>query len=447
MLRSLPPAPANQWALKSTNAAARETAFTKYSRQIWAWALYDFANSPFTTTITSVVFNVYFAKVVSEGTPLHGDTLWGILVAAATLASGIISPILGALADERRIKKPLLLAFALIGSSATLALTASREGTLWASSIFFFIASVSFSASLTFANAFLNELATEKNIGRISGLGWALGYIGGGLCLAVNLLMIQKPELLGITADNHWPVRLTFASVGFWWVAFTIPFAIWVKEEKPAGQQNQSLVKSLGNAVQTVKKTLRAARTTNANLVRYLVAYLLYNDGIETIIVMAGVFASEILLMGQGEIVSCFLMIQFVAFIGALTFGHLGDRWGNKKALQVSLMLWILVVIWALFMQSKTEFWLAGAAIAIVLGGSQALSRSLFGKLVPRGYEGQFYGFLNLSSKVSATLGPLTYGVSRQITGSPRWAIFSLLIFFVLGQMLLVGVREPSGQS
>ncbi|MBI2071147.1 MAG: MFS transporter [Elusimicrobia bacterium] len=412
-----------------------------HSRATWAWAFYDFANSPFSTTVVSVVFNVYYAKVVAQDAGFPGDTLWGYLVAAATLASAVCSPVLGAFADKRQVRKPLLACFAILGGAATIGLTWSQEGTLLLSSALYFVASLSFSCSLAFYNAFLNDLSTEETIGRISGLGWALGYIGSGLCLAVNLLMIEKPGALGLPTDAHWPVRLTFAMCGIWWIVFTLPILFWVPERRHG---NALLGRAAWAAALTgVKKSLATARTANKNLFRYLIAYLLYNDGIETAIVMAGVFASEILSMGQGEIVGCFLMIQFVAFFGALGFGRLGDRWGNKKALQLSLTLWAIVLGWAVIMQTKTEFWMASAAIAVVLGGSQSLSRSLFGKLIPQGSEAEFYGFLNLSSKVSATLGPLTYGLSRQLTGSPRIGILSMLIFFALGQALLVGVREP----
>ncbi|MBI4668561.1 MAG: MFS transporter [Elusimicrobia bacterium] len=430
--------------LPTTNDQRPTTARRLRRRAVWAWAFYDFANSPFATTVMAVVFNVYFARVVARSAPLHGDTIWAILIAVSTLASGIISPVWGALADRRSWKKISLAACALTGSISTIGLTASQEGTILLSCLLFLAASLSFSCSLAFYNAFLNDLADDKNIGRVSGFGWAMGYAGGGLCLALNLLMIERPEFFGLPAHNQWPVRLTFAVVGLWWAVFSIPILLWV-EEKPKARQpgGEPFFASLGYSLKAVAQSIKSAGRTNRNLFTFLIAYLLYNDGIETVLVMAGVFASEMLLMGPGEIVGCFLMIQFVAFFGAFGFGRLADRWSNKKALMLSLGLWTAVLIWAILMKSKLEFWLAGAVIAVVMGASQSLSRSLFGKLVPKGSEAEFYGFLNLSSKVSATLGPLTYGLSRQITGSPRIGILSMLIFFVLGQLLLTHVKEP----
>ncbi|MFC1522272.1 MFS transporter [Elusimicrobiota bacterium] len=422
---------------------------TSLKTRLWAWALYDFANSPFTTTITTVVFNVYFAQVVVKGSApvkflgatLYGDTIWAMLIATATLLAGITSPFLGAIADIIKSKKTLMLGFAFIGSLATSALVISKPGTLLLSSILFVIASYSFSSSLAFYNAFLNDLSDDSNIASISGFGWALGYIGGGLCLALNLAMIQKPMFFGITTDNHFNVRLTFFVVGIWWFVFTMPFLFLVNSEQPIlTKRNMKAI--FTQAFLKVLDTLKTARNLRKNQFRYLISYILYNDGIETVIVMSSLFAAQVLFFKPDEIIMCFLMIQFVAFFGALIFGKIGDRAGNKKTLIITLCIWIAILFWALFMTQKAEFWAAGAVIAMVLGGSQALSRSLFGKIIPKGQEAQFYGFLTLSGKISATLGPLAYAVSRQLTGSPRIAIFSMLLFFILGLLLLSGVKE-----
>lgn len=289
----------------------------------------------------------------------------------------------------------------------------------------------------------MNDFADYGKFGSLSGLGWALGYLGGGLCLALNLAMIQKPNWFGLPTVDHMPVRFTFLVVGFWWFIFSLPIFLWVKDRGTV-QTPESFSQSWNAALKSVGSTLKLANGKHRNLFRFIIAYLLYNDGIETVIVMASLFAMQVLGMQESEIILCFLMIQFVAVAGAYLCGKLGDRWGNKRSLQFTLTLWSAALFWALFMRTKTEFWFCGALIALVLGGAQSLSRSLFAGIVPKGMESQCYGFLNLSSKVSATLGPLTYAVSRQITGSPRWAILSMLIFFVLGQMILRGVQETS---
>jgi len=393
----------------------------------------------------AVVFNVYFAGVVAKDAPINGVTLWSFLIAGSALISGILSPYLGALADIQKTRKRWLAGCALVGGCSTTALIVASPETLALTCVLFVLASACFTLSLTFYHSFLNDLSTGKNIGQVSGFGWAIGYIGGGFCLALNLLMIRHPDWFHLPAYNYWPVRATFFVVGIWWLVFTVPILLWVKESHAASDAGTAPIppSPLAEAGRRVMDSFKAATRYRKNLFLFLIAYLLFNDVIETVIVMASIFAAMELKMGPDEIVACFLMIQFVAFFGSLGFGKLADRWSNKKALQTSLVLWALMIGWTMGMRTKTEFWIASIFVALVLGGSQSVSRSLFGKLIPAGEVAQFYGFLGLSGKISAAAGPLVFGLVHELTGRIRWAIFSMLILLILGQSLLALVKEP----
>lgn len=426
------------------------TAAAPSRREIWSWAMYDFANSPFSTTITTVIFNVYFVTTVAGaglqvgGTHIPGASLWAYIVAASSLIMGLMSPFLGAIADCSASKKRFLLLFTAVGSAATTALFFATPGSVWLASTAFFAANLAFAGAFAFYSAFLPELSDKENMGTLSGFGWALGYIGGGLCLALNLMMIQHPDWFGIpSSTDHLAVRLGFLSVGVWWLAFSAPLFLWLKERAvPTGEHGWALMKhAAGRTFKTLKEVRRYPE-----LAKFLGAYLLYNDGIETVIVMASIYAAEEIGMKQGEIISCFLMIQGVAFVGSLAFGKLADMVGNRRAVYMTLFLWVGVLAWALFMTTPREFWWAGALIGLIMGGTQSASRSLFAVMTPKQNSAEFFGFLSLSGKMVATLGPLTFGLMRQWLGSVRWAVFSLLVFFVAGAAILFFVDEAKGR-
>ncbi|MBI4051565.1 MAG: MFS transporter [Elusimicrobia bacterium] len=431
-------------------APERGTRYIKYSKEIWAWACYDFANSPFSTTITTVIFNVFFVTVVvGPGgfllgkTLIPGSSLWAYLISFSTLLVGILSPILGAIADCGGFKKRFLIGFTLLGVFSTGMLFWAQEGMVLWSSFFFFVANLAFAGAFTFYNAFLPSLVSKEKLGSISGLGWALGYMGGGLCLALNLWMIQKPSTFHISSLDHFPVRFGFLLVAFWWLFFSLPLFLLVRESAPSSMRI-NFIQSIRLGLSRIRQTVRRFRCY-PELFRFLMGYLLYNDGIETVIVVASIFAAEELGMKKGEIIQCFLMIQGVAFVGSLLFGRLADLWGNKKTILVTLLLWMGVLFWSFWMKNSWQFWQAGVLIGLILGGSQSASRSLFALFTPRENTAEFFGLFSLSGKVVATLGPLSFGLCRQILGSTRWAVGSLLFFFVLGSLFLLGVNEEKG--
>jgi UMF1 family MFS transporter len=428
--------------------------------------MYDFANSAFATTVLSVVFNVYFVqRVVPPGgvrlfsAHVDGAALWGFLVSASMLTVFLVAPVLGALADRSGRKKAFLTAFWLLGCASSAALFFVRPGDVAAGAALFLLGNVGFAAGNIFYNAFLPSLADERSLGRVSGFGWAVGYLGGGLCLALDLFMIRSPETFGLTNVDFLPVRASLLSVGVWWFVFGLPLQFWLSEG--ASPRFHSTARESGGdphpagmffLLRSAADELRAAfgrlAETARNLGRYrnlawfLAAYLLYNDGIETIIVMASVFGAQALGMPQDDLVLCFLMIQGVAFVGALGFGWLADRLRHKTAIYMSLAVYAGVTLWAYHMTSAREFWALGVVVGLVLGGSQAASRSLMALLTPAEKSAEFFSFYGLTGKLTSAFGPLVFGVVSQTAGL-RAGVLSLLVFFLAGGLLLIPVREP----
>lgn len=361
-----------------------------------------------------------------------------------------LSPILGAVADRTRSKKKFLFLFCALGCAGTAALFPFTEGDIWPAAFFFLIANVGFAAGNAFYNALLQDISTPADVGKVSGFGWALGYLGGGLLLAVNLAMVQRPDIFGIADANHLPVRLSVLSVAGWWALFSIPLFFWVKEvPRLAAEASHSLgalEKSVSRgfillAWKDVLQTFREIRKYK-EVTKYLISYLIYNDGIETVIVMASIFGAKELGLPQGDLILCFLMIQAVAFVGALAFGWAADHLGHKPSIAATLVTFIGVCLWGSQIQTRMEFWILGAVVGVILGGSQAASRSLLSMMVPQEKSAQFFGFFALTGKLSMAIGPFTFGLMSQIF-SLRTAVAGLSVFFALGLGILYFIRTP----
>ncbi len=425
-------------------------------REVWGWGLYDFANSPFATTILAVIFNRYFADVLAggeEGVVLNvlgyavrvpGVTFFTYILAAAMLIVAILAPVLGAIADSSGSKKKFLAFFCYLGVGATALLYFANEGQYWRGAIFFIVAQIGFAAGNIFYNAFLPEISTPRNIGRISGFGFMLGYIGGAVLLAINLVMLSYPEWIGF--DAPFTPQATFLSVAVWWGVFAIPTFLWVRERQPAMALPPG--KSyLRVGLQRVGKTLRNLRRYR-ELTKFLVAFLIYNDGIQTIIVVAAIFVDELVGMSEGAIVGLFLMIQAAAFVGALLLGWLSDRIGNKRTISITLLVWTVVAVWGYFLgftgNPQYEVWIMGIVVGMVLGGSQSASRALQGNFTPEANSAEFFAFYGIAGKFSSVLGPLVYGSVYALIGI-RSATLSLAAFFVVGLVILHFVDEEEG--
>ena len=426
------------------------------NREIFGWAMYDFANSAFATTILAVIFNQYFAKVVAGGEKgvevlglhLHGASFFTFSVSLSMAISAVLSPFLGAVADSSGTKKRFLMIFCYIAVLFTGLLYFVREGDYWMGALFFILANIGFAGGNVFYNAFLPEISTDQNIGRISGLGWALGYVGGGLLLAINLIMLKYPEWVGFPTGSF-TVQDCFLSVALWWVIFSFPIFTFLRE-RAYGKLPPSEEGYFRAGYRRLRHTFHRIKSFR-ELAKFLVAYLVYNEGIETVIIMASIFGAEVLGMETNELILFFLMIQGIAFVGSMIFGFMADAFGNKRTVMITLGIWSFIVLWAfqlgIVWDPKTEYWILGVLVAIVLGGSQATSRSLQGLFTPDSNSAEFFGFFAVSGKFASIFGPLIYGILIAITGSVQSGVLSVLLFFVVGMVILWTVNEKKGRE
>ncbi len=424
-------------------------------REIFGWAMYDWANSAFSTTVGTVFLGPYLASLAANAAEAYSDGMarfLGIPVAPDSFVPYAVSfsvgmqvlflPILGAIADYSHRRKQLLQLFATIGAIATIALFFVTQSIWWLGGVLFVIANLAFGAAVVFYNAYLPDIASEDQRDRVSSYGWALGYLGGGLLLLFNLVFFQLREKLGVPTDLA--VRINLASAGVWWIGFS--FITWARlrsrrasRQLPAGETYVSVgFKQLGHTLKEIKNF--------PETLKFLLAYFLYNDGIQTVIAVSATFAAAPLVRGgleidQGTLTMVILMIQFVAFGGALFWGKLANWVGAKRSIIISLVIWAGVVTYAFGgLKGDTrvlEFWILGAFIALVMGGSQAISRSLFAQMVPEGQEAEYYSFYEVSERGTSWIGPFLFGLMNQVFGSLRPAIFSLIFFFVMGLIIL----------
>lgn len=418
-----------------------------WTPRVWAWAFYDFANSAFATTVLAVVFNVYFAQTVVPPGGVRwgswtftGPTLWSFTASLSMALLFFLAPLLGTVADLSGSKIRFLRFFWTLGSLASVGLFWVRPGSVGLAVGLFTLANMGFAGGNVFYNALLPTLGPRESQGRISGFGWAVGYLGGALCLALNLAMIQRPSWFGLSPEHHVPVRAALLSVGIWWGVFGAPLLFAPSGETPIPGRSPGAWARL--AWTRLGHTFRDLRSYK-NLLLFILAYAVYNDGIETIILTASVVGATLLGMPPGELILCFLMIQAVAFLGALGCGFLADRWRNKTVILITLAVYVAVALAASRMTSRTEFWVLGAVLGLVLGGSQAASRSLMSALTPPAQSGEFFGFYGVVGKLTAVAGPFVFGVVSQVAGL-RAGILSLLIFFLVGGAILVFVEETA---
>ena len=413
----------------------------------FGWCLYDWANSAFATVVLAAVLPVYFASLVPargadlfwSSHPIPATALWGYIISFSMALVAIVAPALGNLADRRGWRLRLLIISCLLGSFATCGLFFAGPGQYLLAAALFVLGNIGFAAGNIFYNAYLPDLASGHEADRLSARGFALGYIGGGLMLLIVFLMIQHHALLGLP-DQGSATRLGFLLTGAWWLGFALPAFVWLKNVPVTTRALHTL-----RTPRDYLKTFADLRRYR-DLSRFLIAFLLYNDGIQTIIAVSAIFAREELGLGTGTILSCFLMIQFVAMPGALLFSRLAKRFNTKYAVMASLILFTMIAVYASIMTTAIEFWILGFAVAIVLGGSQALSRSLFSSLVPKQRSAEFFGFYAISSKFASILGPLTFALLIEMTGSNRIAILALALFFISGIVLLIGVNVEKGR-
>jgi UMF1 family MFS transporter len=403
-----------------------------------AWAMYDWANSAFATTILATVLPIYYASVAGANLPGNTATVyWGYTNSIALLLTALISPILGAIADERGRKKRFLQIFAILGISGTALLYFVKTGDWLLASLFFILGTFGFAGANVFYDALLPSIVEPEDIEEVSARGFAMGYLGGGLLLAINLLMISAAGEGGSEQATRW----VFVSVSVWWLIFMLPIMRYVAEPKSA---QANLAESA--VLIALRRLARTARELPRyrDLLVFLVAFWFYSDGIGTIIKMGVIFGAE-LGIGQTHLIGTLLAVQFIGVPFSLAFGYLGRRWGAKQAIYLGLVVYIFTSIGAFFMQTALHFWLLGMGIAIAQGGVQALTRALGARMVPADRTAEFFGFFSASIKFAGILGPFLFALIAQQLGETRYGILVVVAFFVIGLLILTRVNVERG--
>jgi MFS transporter, UMF1 family len=418
-------------------------------RELFGWKMYDWANSAFYTTVVGTLFSPYITRlaqsavgengVVLDLGPLGNVTAKSLPTLCVSISVGaqvFLLPVLGALGDYSDLKKRLMAIFCYIAVVANCLMFFVQDGLYLFGGVLFIIANVCFGAALVFYNAFLPEITTEDQADKVSSRGFAYGYLGGAILLALNLLLVLRAEQIGISTELA--VRLSLLSAGVWWGGFAL-FTFFLLKSRaskkllPPGKNYVSA--GFSEIIDTFKQLRRLPVTA-----RYLLAYLIYNDGIQTVVFASSAFLEQELFPGGNPqfLLEIFLMVQFVAVGGALLFERLAYMIRTKNAIIVSLFIWSAVVIYAYrFLDTVPEAWIMAGVIAIVLGGSQALSRSLYSRMIPEGKEAAFFGLYEVSERGTSWMGPLLFSIVIARTGSYRQALLSLIFFFVIGLVLL----------
>jgi UMF1 family MFS transporter len=430
----------------------RTSAELRREQRGWYW--YDWANSAFYSTVITVFLGPYLNDVADRaagsdgyvwffGLDLRPGAYFSAVVAISVVFQVVLMPAAGALADHTGRKRELLGVTALLGAAATMGFYLVAGDAYLLGGVLLVVANTSYGASVVVYNSFLPQISSEEDRDRVSSRGWAFGYLGGGLLLLLNLGLFQFHDALGV--ETGMAVRICLASAGVWWAAFTVIPLLRLRNPPPAGGA------LTGGGRTAVADSFRQLGRTVAGLRRYprsllfLVTYLIYNDGVQTVITYSAVYADKALGLEQGTQITAILLVQFVAFGGALLLGRAAQSFGTKRTVLVSLVFWIAVVGVAYFLQhgATLQFYALAFVIAIILGGTQALSRSLFSLVIPPGREAEYFSLFEISDKGSAFLGSLVWTLAVQFTGSFRVAVASLVIFFLVGLVMLAAVDLP----
>jgi UMF1 family MFS transporter len=416
-----------------------------------AWFLYDFANSAFSSTVVTLFLGPYLTELAKSAANAEGHiyplglevdarSYWSYLVSLSVMTQVVLLPVLGSLADYSARKKQLLSLFTIIGAGATMAMFFLEGQRFLLGGALFLIANLAFGGAIVLYNAFLPDIAPEEERDSISSKGWGIGYLGGGLLLLLNLLLYQNAAALGITEGLA--VRISLGSAGAWWALFA-SFALAKLRQRAPVRHLAAGEKLLSTGFLQLFHTIRDMRKLPMTLL-FLLAFLIYNDAIQAVITLSGQFGSDYLKIPMGQLTMAILMVQFVAFAGALLFNQVAKWLTAKKAVLLALVIWTFLMVAMFMVKTTVGFFVAAAVVAIVMGGSQALSRSLFSLMIPKGKEAEYFSLYEISDKGTSWLAPLLFGLTLQYTGSYRYAILSLVIFFVLGFLTLwrVDVRR-----
>ena len=429
----------------------------RVKRAIWGWALYDWANSAFATTVMTVFFPIFYKEYWSQGIDINLSTFrLGLGNSLAGLIVALMAPMLGAMADQSGRRKRFLICFTYLGvlMAAALACLPQQQGAL---ALFTYAAGViGFSGAVVFYDALLPQVAPRQRLDQVSSLGYALGYLGGGLLLTLNVVMTLKPALFGLASATQ-AVKIAFASVAAWWGVFALITFAWIPADPKI--ERPGLVHQFLSGWRQLSGTLKKLRRLKT-LYTFLLAYWCYIDGVDTIVRMAVDYGMS-LGFGRNDLIAAVLITQFVGFPSALLFGLLGQRWGVRRSIYLALAVYMAVTLWGAAMTRATEFYLLAAVIGLVQGGIQALSRSYYARLIPHDQSAEFYGFYNMLGKFATIIGPVLMGVTGlavkhlllPVSPTPeqihsvgqlatRSGIVSILILFAIGAILFYFVDE-----
>lgn len=412
--------------------------------QRFVWYMYDWANSAYTTSVITVFIGPYLTALATSqadksgfitvlGFQVFAESLFAYTISFSVILQFLLMPLIGSIADKLGNNKFLMSLFALIGAFSTTLFYYSQNGNYLFTVALLIISNVCFGTSVVLYNSFLSYISEEKDRDKTSSIGWAIGYLGGGILLALNLLTVSKASDFGLTTAQA--VRISLLSAGLWWGIFSL---IPIFGLKSIRNQSQFHFDHLVSSLKEIKITLIEIYKDKI-LFSFLVAYLLFNDGVQAVITLAATFGSIELKLGNDVLIQAILLVQFVAFLGSLIFSLIAKKTSAKSALVFSLLIWVFAISYTyLFLYTAKDFYIISAIIGVVLGGTQALSRSIYSKLIPNGKEAEYFSFYELSDKGTSWLGTLIFAISLQITNSYRTAILSLILFFVLGLVILV---------
>jgi MFS transporter, UMF1 family len=410
---------------------------------VWSWAMYDWANSAFTTLVVTFIYATYFTQAMApdENT---GTALWSRAVAISAITVALLSPLLGAAADRSGSRKRFLAISTVICALATMALAFVAPGMEHAALIalvLFVVAEVAFEAGNVFYNAFLPNIASPERIGRVSGYGWGLGYVGGLVCLGIALIAFVQPEVpwFGMSTEAGWNIRATNLLVAGWFLLFAIPLFRNVPEKKIPGA-GISIRAAFGELAQTARDIGRYKE-----IVKFLVARLVFNDGLVTVFAFGGIYAAGTFGMSFSEVILFGVALNVASGLGAFLFGFVDDKIGGKRTILWSLVALTVATAIAVWAPNREWFWVAGILIGLFVGPNQSASRSLMGRFVPEKHQSEFFGFFAFSGKATAFMGPLLLGVMTETFNTQRAGVGTVIIFFVIGGVLLATVDEQAG--
>ena len=419
-----------------------EIPYTK--REQRAWYMYDFANSAFASTVVTLFLGPYLTVLAKSAADSGGHiyplgiqvdprSYWSYLISISVLTQVVFLPMLGAVADYSTNKKGLLGALTYLGAGATVAMFALQDGMYLLGGVLFLISNLAFGAAVVVYNSFLNDVAPEEQRDSVSSTGWGIGYLGGGIMLGLNLLLYQNAAKLGLSDATA--VRISLGSAGAWWAFFAL-IPMFGLRNRPPQRQAAAGENVVAKGFTQIYHTLRGMGHYPQTLT-FLIAYLIYNDAIQAVITLAGQYGSDYLKIPLESLTLAILMVQFVAFGGAVLFNYLAKWMTAYRAVLLSLGIWTVLMCGVFLVKTTAHYFVAAALVAVVMGGSQALSRSLYSVMIPKGKEAEYFSLYEISDKGTSWLAPLLFGLMLQFTGNYQFAILSLIVFFVAGLIVL----------